>query len=178
MSLLPKGLIEPVYDKEDNHSHLCGSAVVFHCHHYNLFLQRTIEETPEIPAMRILVDSAAEEAYAQISCVLQRQGDTLSDPLVRLALIEEACRVTGYGLLDFSGVSEEGGVVKCPMSHYAFGWRKKWGLRKTPCCFFLTGYIAGGLDAVFNQPMGTYKVREEACYASGSEQCRFVVKKG
>jgi hypothetical protein len=94
----------------------------------------------------------------------------------KLKVAIEMSKTFGFGLVDFSEVTEEGGTVWAPSSHFATGWMAKWGHRQTPGCYFTAGYVAGALEAAYGKPLGYYKVAEEECLAVGAPKCRFTVE--
>ncbi|MGC9128792.1 MAG: hypothetical protein ACP5GA_08695, partial [Acidithiobacillus sp.] len=51
---------------------LDGEAMVFHCNHYNRFLQLVVEDCHYIRHEPILQDSAAEIAYRQLHSLFQQ----------------------------------------------------------------------------------------------------------
>jgi hypothetical protein len=156
-------------------AHAYGQSMVFHCHHYNCFLQQTIEDPSYVDGAAILTDAAAEVAFDQIREFLAQnpQVDTLEE---RFSVAADLFRTFGFGTLDLSGLTEQGGVAVAPHSHYAFGWKSKFGPRETPVCFFVTGYLAGMMAAVADKPLGTYKATETACYAVAADRCSYKVE--
>ena len=60
------------YDFRTNRLVVGGEAMVGHCHHYNCFLQRSIQDAEYIDSAPILVGAAAEVAFAQLTNLLSR----------------------------------------------------------------------------------------------------------
>lgn len=165
-----------LHDDRSGEAMLFGQPMVFHCHHYNVVLQRTIEDPAYIDGKSLLVNAAEEVAFAQMrECFDQKPDRTL--PQERLGIAARLFRDCGFGLIGFDRVDLDGGIVIAPFSHYAMGWKAKHGLRKTPACFFVCGFIAGAMEAAFDLEIGSYAVTETRCVAAGDEEDRFQVKR-
>jgi hypothetical protein len=152
-----------------------GEPMIVHCHHYNTFLQRTVQDAPYIDPDPILVGAAAEVAHAQLTRLFTSLG--LSDVGARAALAERVYRWAGFGTLAVGSLSSRGGVVSTPSSHYAMGWSARFGQATSPVCHFASGWAAGALAAVYGRPNGHYATRELACAATGqSKTCSFELR--
>lgn len=140
-----------------------GEPHVFHCHHYNCFLQKSItDQSALIDTAQLLTRAAAEVVTPELKAL---KADA--------ALAREVFSTFGFGKLDLSGVSRDGGTATVHASHYALGWLSKFGASAHPVCFFPAGFIEGAARAAF----GTgFEVREIECVASGAKACRFEVK--
>ena len=163
------------WNKETNTRIVEGKSLVFHCHHYNCFLQKTIEGPEDVDGKSILTDAARGTAYEHFTTAFSNHAD-LATPEQKLGFASEFFRIAGFGLVDFSNAGEEGGVVKCPTSHYARGWLSKWGARKTPCCYFNTGWIEGVMAASYRKGKDHYKAEETRCEAVDGKGCEYKVK--
>lgn len=155
------------YQKLSNHDG------VLHCHHYNCFLQRTIQDPDYLDTDPLLKKAAALVAISHMNLLLAKAPD--NSPGAALAIGAALCRDRGFGILDLSGVTEKGGRVMSSMSHYGYGWLKKFGKGSTPVCHFLTGYIRGILSAAFQKE---FTVAETLCRAKGDGRCIFEVYEG
>ena len=83
--------------------HLDGEPMVFHCNHYNRFLQLVVEDCHYIQHEPILQDSAAEIAHRQMSALFQEHPDWTTAQ--RLAAAGERYRYCGFGDLDLAPAS-------------------------------------------------------------------------
>lgn len=84
-----------------------GEAMIFHCHHYLCYLQRSILDADYIDSRLFLIGAAADSVYNQ----LQNLTDGMSvDAKKRVA--EEIYKACGYGLIDLESLGEEGGRGK------------------------------------------------------------------
>jgi hypothetical protein len=154
-----------------------GEPLVFHCHHYNTYLQRTIQDAESVDSTAVLIGAAAEVAYSQLTKAFADEG--LADPEARKALAVEIYSWAGFGTFDLSAVGPEGGSVETPNSHYAMAWKVKWGKASDPVCHFASGWLAGATAAIYDTPNGSYVVTHEACAATEtSETCAFTIVLG
>jgi predicted hydrocarbon binding protein len=164
----------PAFDIERGIIGLGGRRIVLHCNHYNVFLQRTLEDGLQDRAPRLLV-AAGMEAARNLLGGLEAQSPSASPR----ESLERAVRIFsehGFGAFDISKMSDRGGTATIARSHYAIGWRSRWGLRTTPGCYFPTGYLAGAVAIASNLAPERVTATETACHAAGAEQCTFVVE--
>jgi len=154
-----------------------GEPMVFHCHHYNTFLQQTIEDPEYLDTKPILTNAATSCAYYQLKEIFST-GKGFDSLESRFGVAETIFKTFGFGLLEDlkSQVTQNGGLVRTKMSHYGYIWKIKFGLRDTPVDFFTSGYLAGVAAAVYDKPVGYYIVEEKECVAKGDPACIFVVK--
>lgn len=150
--------------------------MIFHCHHYNVSLQQSLLDASFIELRPLLVGAAASVAHAQLTHVFRDRN--VSDAAERAAIASELYRFCGFGLLSFDGVTERGGRIETASSHYALGWKSRFGTAKEPVCFFASGFIAGALGAIHGEPDGAYDVSHSECCAVAGETCVFDVKRG
>jgi hypothetical protein len=163
------------FDLEKSLATVYGQPMVFHCHHYNTFLQQTIEDPTYLDSTTLLTDAAAEVAFEQMIAYYRTHPEAAT-PQLRLAAAAEMFKVCGFGTLDLTQLSDQGGTAVAPHSHYALGWTSKFGQRETPACFFVAGYIAGALAAAFGRPQEAYRSTETSCAAAGAACCSFSVE--
>jgi len=151
--------------------------MIFHCHHYNVFLQMSIEDTKEyIDAYSILKDSAQEVVYAQMKNLFK----STSNIDERKAIVEDHFRFAGFGLINLGQAEANGGTVVAPSEHYAVGWKMKFGLRgenEPGVSFFTCGFLAGAIEAIYDLPLGTMETEQTKCLSKGHDVCEFQVKK-
>ncbi len=144
---------------------IAGEPHVFHCHHYNCFLQKSIvDQSALLDAKRLLTDAAAEVVYTELSA-LKATTDTAEVLFGQL----------GFGVLDAKALTAQGGNATVKGSHYALGWLSKFGKASEPVCYFVAGFV----EAAARQKFGAaFQVKETACVASGANACTFEVKPG
>lgn len=152
---------------------LGGEPLVFHCHHYNIALQNTIEECLGDGADQLLTDAATAVAAAQLSAIAAANPG-LSSFTDRLGLALEISRMLGFGVLKAEGDASSGRVI-APRAHYAHGYRAKGIRRSTPTCWFHAGYAAAAFSFAAGQPAGSHQAREVRCAAVHGGSCEFEI---
>lgn len=171
---MKEGLVAAAADLARGTISFGGRRIVFHCNHYNTFLQRTIEDGLGERAGDLLLRSGMEASRLLLSGV---EAESPSEtPLALLSRAAEIFSDQGFGKLDVSRLGVLGGEAIVRHSHYAVGWLGRWGKRKTPCCFYPAGYIGGAIAVAGKFAPERISVRETACLAAGAEQCTFVVE--
>jgi predicted hydrocarbon binding protein len=158
-----------VFHREINQAVLGGEPLVFHCHHYNCILQRTLLDPADIQMKQVLIDAAAEVVFNQLH-QLAKKGESGAQ---RLSEFSEIFRVLGFGVLELNRISEKGGKASAPFSHYGLGFLSKWGRQESPACYFNSGFIEAAAAAAFDKPLGTYRCVETECIAQGAKACQF-----
>ena len=101
------------YDFATNRLVVGGEPMILHCHHYNVFLQRSIQDAEYIDSAPILVGAAAEVVFAQLTNLLSRTPDIAA----RKATVEALYRACGLGLIDLSALTDRGGEVRTRSTH-------------------------------------------------------------
>jgi predicted hydrocarbon binding protein len=162
------------YDFATNRRVVGGEPMIRHCHHYNVFLQRSIQDAEYIDSAPILVGAAAEVVFAQLTELLSRTPDIAA----RKATVEALYRACGLGLIDLSALTERGGEVRTRSSHYSIGWMEKFGRSRAPVAFFSTGFLAGALAAIYSLPPSDVQARQTACRSTGADEDVFVLGRG
>lgn len=152
---------------------LGGEPLVFHCHHYNIALQSTIEECLPDEASALLSDAGTEVVAAQLAAIVAANPDCTQFD-ARLQLAAELSRLLGFGRVQFEG-DAAGGRMLAPRAHYAQGYRAKGIRRSTPGCWFHAGYAAAAFAVAAGQPAGAYHAREVRCGAVHGGPCEFEV---
>ncbi len=168
--------IKANYLNDRNACMMMQEPMILHCHHYNVFLQKSIEASSDyIDAEAILTDSAQEVGYSVFSDYFKEGNFSESE---KLKTIEELHSCCGFGVLDLSAVTSAGGVVHSPSNHYVEGWLSKFGERKTEkygAAFFTAGFIAGALDAVYEKELGCFCSKQTHCKTKGDTTNSFEV---
>jgi hypothetical protein len=148
--------------------------MVLHCHHYNVFLQRSIQDAEYIDSAPILVGAAAEVVFAQLTNLLSQTPDIAA----RKATVEALYRACGLGLIDLSALTDRGGEVSTCSTHYSIGWKEKFGISRAPVAFFSTGFLAGALAAIYRLPPSDVQARQTACCSMGADADVFELGRG
>ena len=156
-----------------------GAPAVHHCHHFNLFLDQTIDDalgTREGVAVRF---RAAREASRQLlTALIEREGATT--PAERLALAGEAFAAMGHGRLQILA-DANGGTATGEFLHYGFSWLEKYGqiVRRTqPADAFASGFAAAAIEVAFDVEPETMEAQETHCIATRDGRCMFTLEPG
>ncbi|MCF6192339.1 MAG: hypothetical protein L3J76_04310 [Candidatus Hydrothermae bacterium] len=138
-----------------------GEPVVLHCHHFNLFLDQTVEDPPYVPGRRILFKNAYEASY----CLLKEVRTTLQtgDPEHSMRLFLDLIKFLGLGTFELVGpLKPDRGSIR-GMGRYSRGWMDKYGgniRRDRGVEYFLRGFLAAAVDVAFDLDPGYTRVRE------------------
>ncbi len=168
----------PFVQDEAFRRYLVGNEpMVFHCHHYNTYLQRSISDASYLDSEPYLIGAAAEVAYSQFKTLFREEG--LTTPEARQELAQTLYAWAGFGTFDLSSLSASGGTVSTANSHYAKAWRAKFGWNESEVCKFASGWLAGSMSAIFDQPLGAYNVQHNSCGATGgTDECTWEIRRG
>jgi hypothetical protein len=164
------------YDYTNKRLDVAGETMLFHCHHYNTFLQRSITDAEYIDSAPFLIGASAEAVYHQLSTLFRNENIDGSEDRAKTA--SELYRLSGFGLLDLGQLSESGGTIETSMSHYSFAWKEKFGTADKAIGFFTGGFIAGALAAIFDKEAGAYACAQTACRAKGDEKDIYEISAG
>ncbi len=159
--------IFPTTPQEFGRRLLADEPVIFHCNHYNYWLQKTLLMVEDMGIEDLLVDAAAVQGY------VITQADPDKSPQERLQTAADTFAQNGFGRIDFAGVNDQGGTVTTPNSHY--------GQCLSAACngdfavaqnFFDRGYIAGAVAGAFDLPLGSFAIETHTCFSLKAEQAR------
>lgn len=165
------------FEKDDLHRRCIvgGEPMLFHCHHYNTFLQRSIEDAEYLDSRPFLIGAAAEASYHQLRSYFETYGIKNADD--RKAVATELHKWAGFGTLDLRSLTEKGGTLATESSHYSTAWADKFGKADAPVCHFMSGWLAGAAAAIYDGSPGAYSVVETSCRAKGDGADRFALKR-
>lgn len=154
---------------------LSGQPFAMHCHHYNVNLQKTLEDALGEDGVRLLFRSAEEAIFSSFKYLIAqyRQIKTASTRFEMAALLFQNC---GLGVLSAQELDPKKSVIISVSSHHVTGWLAKHGRRPTPGCHFSRGWVAGVLAAIFEKTPGFYDVTEVECKMMLDKQCVFHVE--
>ncbi|HDP70634.1 MAG TPA: hypothetical protein ENN38_07520 [Actinobacteria bacterium] len=171
-----KYIFEREFDKDNNIMKIGGKAAIGHCQYYNTLILKTMESFGYVDGLKIFEEVAEDVNKESLEKYLKKHPEVknLKD---KISVAEDMYRTLGFGLIEFSDVGEEGAKVIAPVSHFALTWKKRWGKRSSPSCYFTKGYIAGVISVIFDKPLGSYEVKEFDCISMGDRICRFEVRR-
>lgn len=147
---------------------------VYHCNHYNLFHDQTIDDCLGDAAGLDLRVRAAHAAFRPLLLIATRGAST---PVERLSIAISTFAEMGQGRLVFE-VTADGGIARTTHGHYGFCWAEKYGSqvnRTLPADAVASGFVAAATEVAFDLPPGTMQVVEEACVARKDPECIFRV---
>lgn len=134
-----------IFDRERGELRLGDRRLVVHCHHYNVFLQRSLEDALGAAAVTIQREAACEASRLLLSSLFDEEGLGHFDLcMVRAASIYSEL---GFGSANFLLITERLVEVAIKPSHYTVGWELKWGSVDRPIEHWTDGYFRGAVCA-------------------------------
>lgn len=130
-----------------------GESMVFHCNHYNRFLQLVVEDCHYIDFEGILTCSAAEVAFRQLRQHFQSQPDLSLQERAEAA--DALYRFCGFGSLPLAvlrGAVPEAIILRETASHYGQALRLNYGKRRRAGEYFDLGFAIGACSAIYDAP--------------------------
>lgn len=115
------------FDEEHNSLEVAGEAMVFHCHHYIQYLQRSILDAEYIDSRPFLVGSAADSIYYQLKFLCTGLSIDESKQIA-----EEMYKDFGYGIIDLREMNENGVTLSSDKSFFSKTWMMKFGQSSKP----------------------------------------------
>ncbi len=153
---------------------LGSTPYVYHCHHFNLFHDQTVEDALGEEEGFLIRSRAAQSAVWQLLSDLVAKAGA-STPAERLQLAAAVFPWMGQGRLELLA-GAEGGNVRGDHLHYSFAWREKYGARvrrRFPVDAFAAGFAAAATEVAFSLPPGALASREQSCFACRQPACGF-----
>jgi hypothetical protein len=160
--------------RKDHQVILADQPIAIHCHHYNINLQKTLEDSLGDEGIALIYRSAEKAAYDSLKPLLEqyREIKTLKSRLEMFAVMYQNC---GLGILHPQTIDARGGRIISSSSHHVTGWLAKHGRRSTPGCHFTCGWIAGAFEVIQGKPSGSFLVKEIQCKMTGASDCIFLI---
>jgi len=158
-----------IYDK-DYHAYWVGNEpMIFHCHHYNLFLQNSIKDAADFfDVDTLLVQSAEYVVYHQFVELFGKQNEKNAS----IDTLLDAFSLFGFGKLKIDSISVDGGKVSSKNEHYSVGYVSKYPIPssdKEGVSYFAKGFT-GALFSFYNkQPIFSYQVTQKKCLSKGHD---------
>ncbi len=150
--------------------------MIFHCNHYNYWLQKNLLINPDFGMADAIGDAAAVQGHVTAKALSEKLNLQTPDAVLKAA--GDQYSQHGFGILDFSGLSPQGGDVRSPTSHY--------GQCLASACggdfnqeqnIFDRGYAAGAAAAAFGLPVGSFRAVSKACHSLGASEGRFALER-
>lgn len=151
---------------------------VYHCHHYNLFHDQTIDDIlGEEKGLELRVDSAHAAFRQLLHDACKEKG--CRTPAERIELAQSLFAAMGQGRIVLD-VSAEGGSARGTHVHYGFTWSEKYGSRVNrvdPADAVGAGFCAAATELAFDLPPGSMRATETACVAKRDPECVFEIRR-
>ena len=98
-------------------------------------------------------------SYAQLGTLFT--GSSSIDEKKRKT--EEIYKCCGFGLIDLSGLDENGGQLKTSVTHYSVTWVEKFGHSEKLVDYFTTGWVSGALAAIYGFNLDDTQATQTVC---------------
>lgn len=155
---------------------MARTPAIYHCHHFNLFLDQTIDDALGFEqGCALRTRAAAEASHAYLSEVVRAHD--AQTPVERLQLAIQYFGAMGHGRLEVRA-DENGGTARGEYLHYGHSWKEKYGAvvrRKDPADAFASGFAAAAVEVAYGLPAGSLDVKETQCVAAKSPHCEFAI---
>ncbi len=161
------------YDETHNCFVVAGEAMVFHCHHYLNYLQRSILDADYIDSRPFIVGAAADAVYQQLSELCR--GMSVEDAK---KMASEVYKTFGYGLIDLTPLTQDGASIGTYKSFYSKTWLMKFGKSNKPVDYFTTGYIAAAFAVIYGHPLSAVNAVQVSCMACGDSSNLYIIQLG
>ncbi len=156
--------------------YLWNTPVVYHCHHFNLFLDQTIEDTLGPQKSYELRSNVAYRAWYQLLADAISNSD-VSTPIEKLTLAKTIFKNMGHGKINLFWETNKGEAIG-EFLHYGYSWKQKYGefvKRFHPADPVAAGFARAAIEVSFNLPTFSLTTDETQCIAIDSEQCYFTI---
>jgi hypothetical protein len=162
------------FDAEHNYLEIGSEAMIFHCHHYLLNLQRTILDAEYIDSRLFLIGSAADAVYNQLSNLCE--GLDISESK---QMAEDIYKTFGYGLINLDDMNEEGITLQTSKSYFSKTWLLKFQTNsKKPVDYYTSGFLAAAYAVIYNKKLSEINSVQSTCIACGDEINTHVISLG
>ena len=161
------------FDEQHNSITIGGEAMIFHCHHYINYLQRSILDADYIDSRRFLIGSAADAVYHQLTNLCA--GLSLSEAKT---MAEEMYKSFGYGLIDLSSMNETGIELTTYKSFFSKTWQLKFGQSKKPVDYYTSGFLAAVFAVLYKHQLSDIHAEQTTCMACGDKINTHIIQLG
>lgn len=162
------------FDEEHNYLEIGGEAMIFHCHHYLLNLQRTILDAEYINSRLFLIGSAADAVYYQLKNLCENLDINDSKKMA-----EDIYKTFGYGLINLDSMNENGIELKSTKSYFSKTWQLKFQEKSDkPVDYYTTGFLAAAYAVIYDKKLEDINAVQTTCMACGDAINTHVIKLG
>lgn len=162
------------YAAEHDLMFLAGAPVVYHCHHFNLFLDQTIDDAVGSKDGQLLRIAAAHEFARDLieRAVTRVRADT---PAERIQVAQQIFKAMGHGTLSMQ-TDASGGTARGAFTHYGYTWKEKYGSvvrRRLGADAMAAGFVAAATEVAYDLAPGSLVASETSCIALKHDHCDF-----
>ncbi|HEX4422800.1 MAG TPA: hypothetical protein VH165_33020 [Kofleriaceae bacterium] len=147
---------------------------VYHCHHYNLFHDQTIDDAlGEVEGARVRT-VAAHNAFRELLGAIFEKAEATT-PAERISLATEVFSWMGQGKISLD-VTATGGRARSASLHYGYAWREKYGSRvkrAEPADAVAAGFASAATELAFGLAWDGISASEHKCLATRDAECEF-----
>jgi predicted hydrocarbon binding protein len=161
------------FDQEHNYLAIGTEAMIFHCHHYMINLQRTIIDADYIKSELFLIGSAADSLHYQLSDLCEGLSIDESKKMA-----QDIYKTFGYGLIDLSNMNENGVELQSTKSFFSKTWTLKYGQSKKPVDYYTAGFLAAAYAVIYKKELKNISAQQLTCMACGDDYNSFVICEG
>lgn len=152
------------FDEQHNSIEIGGESMIFHCHHYMNYLQRSILDADYIDSRLFLIGAAADAVYNQL-----KNLSVGLDVIETKKLVQDVYKTFGYGLIDLSDMNEHGITLKTYKSFFSKTWLLKFGAAKKPVDYYTSGFLAAAFAVIYGKNLKDIQVEQTQCMACGDD---------
>jgi hypothetical protein len=152
-----------IYDKEHCALVIGDEAMLYHCHHYLVTLQKTVFDAEYLDGTAMIIGCAADSVYNQLSHLCQGLSQ---DDAKEMA--EQVYKTFGNGLIDLSNLGEDGGKIETKKSILSKAWLLNYGVSKKAVDCYTSGFLAAAYAVIYNKPLSEVKALQSECMACGT----------
>lgn len=168
------------YDERLGLSFLGDAPYVFHCHHYNLFHDQSIDDVLGEERGAAVRTAAARDAFRQLFISLFEAARAFT-PAERIHLAQETFAAMGQGKASIEVGTEGPGTISGTHLHYGFSWKEKYGeqvRRFDPVDGVTAGMGLAAIELARRIQPGALVAAESRCVALRDAACEIRVDRG
>jgi len=153
---------------------------VYHCHHYNLFHDQTIDDVLGEERGTQVRTAAARDAFRQLldECFTAAGAQT---PAERIGLAQTLFAAMGHGKTSIEADADGGGRITGSHLHYGLCWREKYGQkvkRFDPADAVTAGFGIAAVELAHRLHSGELRAIEKLCIAQRDPTCEIELSRG
>lgn len=167
-------------NEEQDFAFFGGVPYVFHCHHYNLFHDQSVDDVLGEERGMELRTAAARDAFRPLlRSVFDAAGATLA--VERVECATQVFAAMGHGRPALKIAPDGTGDASGAFLHYGHAWREKYGgtvKRFDPCDSVSAGFASAVAEVALGLEEGSVHAKESACVAMQASRCHIDLTRG